>query len=167
MKKSNFNKPYNFETLPDKIGSKDNIIENLRMTQSMRNSKYFHPHLTNQTKKQFWIDPIRNFFRKSKNKINFAGFLILMVNLFIIMEFSLKIESLWGLSSIGKFYVLLYIADVIGAVLSLVFLSKFSRSLLNKIHTAVIMILSLILIITSLSKVLSSALEIFLLSNFF
>ena len=132
----------------------------------MTDSLYFHPELKNRTKKHFWIHPILSFFKKKKNRINFICFTTLMMNLFIIMEFTVKIESLWGLASVGKFYILIYIADVIGAIISFCLVNKFSRSLLNRIHSSLIFALSLLLVIISLSKQLNSTLEIIFLSKF-
>lgn len=136
----------------------------LRRTQSLRNSAYFHPHLDRQTKKEFWLQPLFTFFKKRKNKVNFICFVFVMMNLFIIMEFSLKIESIWGLSSVGKFYVLLYCSDVVGALFSLL-VSRVSRTILNRVHTSLILVLSLILTVTSLTKSLTLGLEIVLLGG--
>ena len=130
-----FNKKDNdFYSNPNNAHQLKNI-KTLRKTQSMTDSLYFHPELKNRTKKHFWIHPILSFFKKKKNKVNFICFTTLMMNLFIIMEFTVKIESLWGLASVGKFYILIYIADVIGAILSFCFVNKFSRSVLNRIHS--------------------------------
>ena len=133
----------------------------------MKDSLYFHPELKNRSEKHFWIHPIMSFFKKRKNKINFICFTTLMMNLFIIMEFTVKIESLWGLTSVGKFYLLIYVADVIGAILSFCLVNRFSRVLLNRIHSSLIFVLSLILVIISLSQQLSSTVEIIFLSKCF
>ena len=127
---------------------------------------YFHQHLDTQSKKDFWLKPLVDIFRKKKTRTNFICFILLMMNLFIIMEFSLKIESLWGLSSIGKFYLLIYCSDVFGAVLSLFVVNRVSRTILNRVHTALILVLSLVVAITSLAKSLSMTPEIILLSTF-
>ena len=88
-----------------------------------------------------------------------------MMNVFIIMEFSLKVESLTGLKSVGRFYILIYISDVVGTVLSLFIPQDFSRSFLDKLHTSLMFFLSLILLLASLFEVLSSPVEILLLSK--
>lgn len=154
-----------FYTTPNNSGMGQSVDAiNLRRTQSMRNSMYFHAHLDRQSKKDFWLRPIAMFFKKRKNKINFVCFMFLMMNQFIIMEYSLKIESLWGLSSIGKFYVVLYSADVVGALLSLL-VKRVSRKIVNRVHTLLILILTVVLSTLSRTKTLTLPLEIFLLGT--
>ena len=150
-----------------KIKESDNSIldKNYKLLKPSETLKSFSKVRKEQTSKQFFIDPVLSFFKKRKNKINFFGYIVLMVNIFTVMKFTKHTETVWKVKSIGLFYMLLYLADCVGASVSLIIYNNIDKKVLNFIQAFLMLATEIMgVVLSSLGK-LDYRLEIPILGN--
>lgn len=89
----------------------------------------------------------------------------MMISILLAAKFSLYTETLWEFKKMGIFYMFIYIADLIGILISYKFYSRFDKKILNIMVSFSTLLLEILISIFAGLWKLNYTIEIPFLSN--